>query len=189
MSTTETGRETRIQQTRLQVERLFPQVNNLSYRQFVELTDNKSEDAPLLIDVRETEEHYTGTLQGGRLVRDARKELSETPQVKRNIVCFCTVGLRSGIEAQKLMDDGHTVFNYCIMTHLDNGGVLVKPDGQPWDQRVHSYSQSHAGLFPDRYTVKWFGGITAVVRSMRSAPGVLSALAKRGIWRSNPNTE
>lgn len=188
MSTTESEREARIQQTRLQVERLFPQVNNLSYRQFVELTDNKSEDAPLLIDVRETEEHDTGTLEGGRLVRDVRKELSETPQVK-NIVCFCTVGLRSAIEAQRLMDDGHTVFNYCIMTHLDNGGVLVKPDGQPWDQCVHSYSQSHAGLFDDRYTVKWFGGITAAVRAMRSAPGVLSALGKRVIWRSNPNTE
>lgn len=182
MTPTGTDHLAHTQKLQQRVEGMFPELQHLSYDRFQEITATASEAAgegPLLIDVREREEHETGTLPGGTILEEAKNLISQQPtDVKRPIICFCTIGLRSAAEARRLMNNGHTVYNYSVMTHLVQGGSLVKPDGQPWDETVHTYAQNYAGAFPAQYKAIWFNGVTALMRALPVVPALFVTLLR-----------
>lgn len=181
-------------QVHQKVQGLFPLVQYLTYDQFVDLLEpssssTSSSEKPVLIDVREDEEINTGTLPNAIPVTEARKQ--EWDQ-KRKIICFCTVGLRSGIEAERLRQQGYIyVSNYSIMEHVwGNVGSaegehnnLVKLDGSQWDGSIHIYSRRYEEMMPQSTKLQYFSTLTALMRGFSSVPGLISAIGSGGRWQ------
>jgi rhodanese-related sulfurtransferase len=75
-----------------------------------ELARSSAERAPLLLDARSEEEHAVSHLLGARPARDEAAALATLADVEpeREIVVYCSVGLRSAALAEKLRRHGFT---------------------------------------------------------------------------------
>lgn len=145
---------------------------------FLETSSLRSLDNPILIDVRDPAESKEGTLPNSLNATEARQYLDSD----RPIVCFCTVGLRSGAFARTLQAPGRIVYNYSVLEHLWAGENLVRTDGALWDSTVHTYSPRYAKLFPQSITVRTFSitkSFTKVIPALPSLAGAVAAWTGR----------
>lgn len=185
MTLNEAERRRQAAELKERIEGMFPQMKYLSHDEFTALM--KEHDAPLLMDVREAEEIALGTLPHAQDAETARRQLVDIScGRKRRVVCFCTVGLRSGIEGARLQADGHEVWNYSVAEHLWGGNDLVRSDGTPWDRRLHVFIRRYENVMPGDLQTEAFGLAKAVIRGLPTLPGVLSAVAFGGRWRAHP---
>lgn len=184
------------------VQALFPNIEYLTYDKFNAMTNEFSQsqrtgqsDSPpvLLVDVREREEIQTATLEHAISVNDLNKHLEGVDdRTEQKIICFCTVGVRSGIQAEHLRQKGYTqVWNYSIMVHawgkennndLDNAFV-VQHGGKKWDGSIHVYANKYEQLLPSSLKAKYFSNWSALTRGLSSLPGILSAIGSSGRWK------
>lgn len=138
---------------------------------------------PLVIDVRESEEFATGTLPNAVTLRQATEFLKNQERIRPNsndndaellpdVLCFCTIGLRSGVHALRLKQAGlaGNIWNYSIMTHLWAGGTLVRPDRTRWDNRVHVFSKNYQSVMPEGVVAVAFPVLVAIIRFARQIP-------------------
>lgn len=183
MTSNETGRRKHTEGVKRRVESLFPQIEYLSYDTFKILAE--SENAPLLMDVREREEIEIGTIANAQDAKTVHQEILTNGNMSKRVICFCTVGLRSGLKATKLKADGHEVWNYSLVEHLWAGGSLVRPDGALWDRRVHGYQARYNDLMPPDLNTVTFSTGTAILRALPMIPGILTAAVDRGRWSVN----
>lgn len=93
---------------------------------------------PVLIDVRPEEERRVSIIPGAISVE--QYTANSQAYAGRKVVTYCTVGIRSGFEANRLRRDGVDVLNFkgsiLAWTHID--GPLVRPTGESTRQ-VHVY--------------------------------------------------
>lgn len=124
----------------------------------------------ILVDVRDDEEVKVSTIVGSLRPEQVGERLEQirnnTPQVE--VVCFCTVGFRSGVHARQLCNKQQQhapssllrVHNYSILSHLWSGGSLTSP-------RVHVYTERTGTLFPRHYEQESYSVLGACWRSLR----------------------
>ena len=121
----------------------FPKVEWISTSELADWLANKKRPAPVLLDVRTSDEWNVSHLSGARQVEpDASAENSTTGLAKETpIVTYCAVGYRSGEMAERLRAAGFTnVRNLegSIFQWANEHRPLVHRD-QPVTQ-VHPYS-------------------------------------------------
>lgn len=148
----------------------------LSHSQFSLLRSQTSE--LLLIDVRESEESEVSTLEGAVSTGRAQKRLQESDNNMLTVVCFCTVGFRSGIHAKSLPKTVREVYNYSVMEHIWGHGKLISPDGHE-QRRVHAYHRRYMNVMPETYEIEVFGNAKALMRGLGLFPWVISSLTNR----------
>lgn len=156
------------------VKKLIFDIPYLSHTSFTSLSQ-----PILLIDVRQPEEIAVSTLSDSIPVTSAREALTKLerntpPTDSITIVCFCTVGLRSGLYARSVTGEGR-VFNYSLMEHVWAGGRAVCPNGDEWTGDIHVFHISYAHLIPEWCTPSAFGNVESVIRSVPSLPSLISA--------------
>lgn len=138
-----------------------------------------AQTAPVvLIDVREHEENVLSTIPSAIHSSQAVQHIERLQGKEFNVVCFCTVGFRSGLFAKSLVPKVGNVFNYSIMEHVWGGGTLVSPQGEQQD-RVHVYHRNYINVFPDTYNMEVFGNMKALMRGIGHLPRIISAISSR----------
>lgn len=72
----------------------------------------ESENPPILLDVRQSDEYRAGHISGAMLIplNQLGQRLSELPK-EREIVCVCRSGSRSGMANRMLTEAGFNSFN------------------------------------------------------------------------------
>lgn len=166
-----------------QMTRLFPSVPFCSQERFDELQhDHKS---LLIVDVREPEEREVSTIEGSKTVQEAEAILSsmkKDEQQSTNLLCFCTVGARSGAYATSLhrrpLLRGR-VHNYSLLSHVwaERPLVTCAQDGRCIiTRRVHTFSRRFANDLPHIYHPTMFTSPTALVRAIKYIPSFVNAL-------------
>jgi sodium/bile acid cotransporter 7 len=109
-------------------------------------------DPPVLVDVRDDEERRVSVIPGA-ISREEferrRKELAG-----RQVVTYCTIGYRSGVYTEKLIDQGWRASNLrgSILAWTHAGGTLLE-GGTP-TRRVHVYGRSW-NLAAEGYEAVW----------------------------------
>lgn len=106
-----------------------------------------------LVDVREGAERETSVIPGAI----TREEFERNRELYRrdNIVTYCTVGYRSGIYAQNLLDEGFQVQNLKggILAWVASLAPIVDTNGPT--RRVHVNSRRWKGLLATGYEPVW----------------------------------
>jgi rhodanese-related sulfurtransferase len=133
----------------------------------------------LLVDVRSPEERAVSTLPGAVDRREAEKALRNgTIAADVPVVCFCTIGLRSGVAAAALQrrfkerDVKNLARGVLGWTWESGDQPFVLPDGSETLQ-VHTYSSAwalhNAGAYeavtatPPRSLLETIGGLISLV--------------------------
>jgi rhodanese-related sulfurtransferase len=97
----------------------------------------------LLCDVRTDAEFAVSTLPGARLRAELEADLTAARgDADTTVVCFCTIGARSGAATLALRRQGINALNLrgSVLAWTHAGGELVEPaTGQP-TRRVHTYA-------------------------------------------------
>ena len=178
-----TDRQQGIVAMKQKVRAVIPNIPYLSAEQFTALESKKQEHPLFLIDVRTSEENAVSTIQGAvsySKARDTLKQMKTSGSENApHVICFCTVGLRSGLYARQIKQQGYKVSNYSIMEHLNGDGQLVKDDGTTWQREVHSYDNTHRAFFPSDCQFESFSTPVALFRALQYIPSFLSALVAR----------
>lgn len=109
-------------------------------------------EPPIVVDVRDDEERAVSTIPGAL----SRKEFEERHDelAGREVVTYCTIGYRSGLYTQRLIDEGWKASNLrgSIVSWTHAGGELVR-NGEP-TRRVHVYGRKW-NLVADGYEAVW----------------------------------
>lgn len=115
-------------------------------------TELAGDDPPVLVDTREPVERSVSILPGAIALEEyeARRDTLEG----RPVVTYCTVGIRSGYVAKRLLAEGVSVRNFrgSILAWTHAGGSLVTPTGEPTvDVHVYGKRWNYANSAYDAY--------------------------------------
>ena len=96
----------------------------------------------VVVDVRSEKEFDVSVIPGA--ITKPQFEKDAASYRDKLVICYCTVGWRSGIYAKQMADKGFEVKNYkgSILAWVNAGLPLVTLDGQPTN-RVHTYSDRY----------------------------------------------
>ncbi|CAN8072104.1 unnamed protein product [Agarophyton chilense] len=174
MSPTSTQeRRAKATQLKARIKSLTAPIPYLSHSRFNEL---RQRGAPLvIIDAREPEEVSVSTIPSAipmSLANEHLRHMEQAHGTDFQVVCYCTVGFRSGLYAKSLETAATNVYNYSLMEHLWADGTLVS-DMQR-QTRAHVYSKHYESYFPDRYRYEAFGAFTALYRGLAHLPSLFS---------------
>lgn len=154
---------------------MFPTVEALSADDLIKLRER--EDV-VVIDVRHPDERAVSHIPGSITIDDLKKD--ET----RNVVCYCTVGRRSGHVATQLSEkmpgkvfnsEGILAYSHHPMAKAcdENDGDqkrrrhgLVKPDGSP-ASNVHAFAGPWTKFLNNRFEPVTYGPL-GIVRAIYS---------------------
>lgn len=117
----------------------FPTVQQLSTNELDAWLKDTNRAQPLLLDARAPEEFAVSQLRGARNVEQLEAALKDYPK-DQPIVNYCSVGYRSSVLSEKLMQRGFTkVYNLegSIFQWANEGRPVYK--GQQMVQQVHPY--------------------------------------------------
>jgi len=109
-------------------------------------------EPPVLVDTRDDDERAVSTIPGALSREEFEARRDEFGG--RPVVTYCTIGYRSGLYTQELVEQGWNAFNLrgSIVSWTHAGGDLVK-DGAP-TKRVHVYGRRW-NLVADGYEAVW----------------------------------
>eukprot|EP00967_Tisochrysis_lutea_P034935 scaffold41771_cov32-Tisochrysis_lutea.AAC.6 len=118
-----------------------------------------SNSPPILVDVRSEGEYRVSTIPGAIRLADVHKNVTHGATV----VCFCTVGMRSSLEARMLArrHPNCTVYSMdgvLCWSHI--GGSFHEPKtGTPTD-KLHVFSRQFAQMLPEHSepAAVWYSG-------------------------------
>ena len=128
----------------------YPEVKELTVPALIERMEKEN---VLLIDVREESEQRVSTIPGAITFSTFEKEKQHYKD--RVIVTYCTIGLRSGLCAEELQEEGSDVYNLrgSILAWAHAGQPVVDAEGLE-TKRVHVYGEKW-NLLPEEYTPVW----------------------------------
>lgn len=130
----------------------------------------KSTQDVVLVDVRAPDEQKVSVLPGNVVLKEDFDKDTKA-YTDKNIVTYCTVGIRSGKYAQQLIDQGFPhVYNLkgSIVAWSQEGYPLVKNDGkQTPTKQVHTFGKTW-DLVGDGYESIQFGAVQGSVELARS---------------------
>jgi|GEM_PF-495132 len=142
---------------RLKVDALYhdfssrhPEIPDITVDDFLSL---KEEDGVVLVDNRMPEERAVSMIPGA--ITDDEFESDREEYKDAVIVVYCTIGVRSGRYAKKLVRRGYNAFNLAggVLAWAHTGGGFVDPHGDRTD-RVHVYGEEWS-LLPPGYSPVW----------------------------------
>ena len=109
-------------------------------------------DPPVIVDTRGDDEREVSMIAGAVSKEEFERRREEL--AGREVVTYCTIGYRSGLYTEKLVEAGWAAFNLrgSIVSWTHVGGPLVK-DGAP-TKRVHVYGRKW-NLLADGYEAVW----------------------------------
>ena len=174
------ARRERALRTKRKVVDLFPDVPFLTHDGFRQKSESDASN-PLIVDCRESAEREVSTIPGAISMSEAETRLAstDTPQVNEaplQIICYCTIGLRSGLYARTLKAPGRDVSNYSIIQHVWGGGNLSKSDDDEGPvEEVHIFHSSYKGEIPTQYRHESFGHLTALRLVVPLGPSIVKA--------------
>ena len=115
----------------------YPDVPELDVDEFVDLREEKP---VVLVDGRSEEERAVSIIPGAIAAPEFEQNAAEYE--RRPVVCYCTIGYRSGKYAEKLREDGWDAYNLrgSILAWTHAGKPLVTPGGEE-TKRVHVYGE------------------------------------------------
>ena len=141
------------------VRRDFPGVEHVSTAELARLLE--SENAPVLLDVREQAEYDVSHLPGAIRVQPGSdaSELVETLESGTPIVAYCSVGYRSSELVQKLSERGFTDVHNLEGSIFEwaNEGHRVERDGEDV-REVHPFDKSWGALLDEELRAYEPGG-------------------------------
>lgn len=107
----------------------------------------------VLIDAREPAERNVSTLPDAITIEEFERQPNRLKD--RQVIVYCTVGYRSGIETKRLISEGINALNLRggIIGWCKQNGKLVDPDGNS-TRKVHTYGQEW-DFVPERYEAVW----------------------------------
>ncbi len=110
--------------------------------------DETRKDTFVIVDVRSESESDVSVIPGA-ITQAEFNRTAENHQGKK-VITYCTVGVRSGKFARKLIRQGWTASNYegSIIDWCENSLPLVTHDGTETNQ-VHTYSSRYS--VPNEY--------------------------------------
>jgi rhodanese-related sulfurtransferase len=142
-----------------------PSETSMSFDQMVEKTISKfrspvirvgelkrkleSKKKLLLLDAREIEEVNTSTIPGAIMVGHRSFDLEKVKQMlgptsdSKEIIVYCSIGYRSGEIADRLLDEGYTVYNLFggIFDWVNQGNQVIDQN-KLMTNKIHTYNQS-----------------------------------------------
>ena len=116
--------------------RNFPDVPEMTVEQ-VQERQAAGEDV-VLVDVRTPEEQETSMIPGA--ITREQFEADPSKHEGKPVVCYCTIGGRSGQYAQQLREQGVDAYNMpgAVLAWSHTGGELVNAEGKT--NKVHTHS-------------------------------------------------
>ena len=143
------ARRARIDDMYRDYRRAFPEVPEVTAAELLALPDTVP---VILVDVRSEAERDVSVIPGAI----TPEELRATGDRYRGhrVVCYCTIGYRSGVAARRLREEGWAAENLAgsLLAWVDEGGRLVDADGPT--RRVHVYGRRW-NLLPPGYEPVW----------------------------------
>lgn len=129
----------------------FPAVDSISAEELAGLLESAA--PPVLVDARSEEERAVSTIPGA-ISRQEFERLREE-LAAREVVTYCTIGYRSGLYTEELVEQGWEARNLAgsILAWTHRGLPLVRPDGTP-TRRVHVYG-ARWNLAAEEYEAVW----------------------------------
>jgi rhodanese-related sulfurtransferase len=134
------GTEARWQSTLASIERTFPDVPSIRVPELV--AERAGANAPLVVDVRPSDEWAVGHLPGARHAPTERLPNALSDVAKDSpIVVYCSVGWRSAEAARSLREAGFENVRNLIGSAFEwaNRGLPLESDDGP-TERVHPYN-------------------------------------------------
>jgi sodium/bile acid cotransporter 7 len=128
----------------------FPDAPEITVEALKERLDGP--EPPVLVDVREDEEREVSMIPGA--ISREQFEARRDELAGREVVTYCTIGYRSGLYTQKLIDEDWKASNLrgSIVSWTHVGGDLVKGDVPT--RRVHVYGRKW-NLVAEGYEAVW----------------------------------
>lgn len=157
------------------IAKLFPRMAPVSAKEM----DAQIAAGALVVDVRDDAERSVGSVAGSVSLTEARTRIAALPATSRAdipVVCYCTVGLRSGAAAVVLANEFglRRVVNYSVIKHVRSGRSLFTNGRET--NAVHIFTDAYAALAPPSLRSTSFHPVIAVVRAAAWLPAVLRAL-------------
>ena len=105
--------------------------------------DEQSKDQIVVVDVRSKDETDVSVIPGALTQSEFEESASE--HMGKTIVVYCTIGVRSGRYASKLIQEGWDARNYegSILDWCENKFPLATYDGKA-TKRVHTFSHRYS---------------------------------------------
>lgn len=140
------------------IEQMYSDYKTKSFPDIPDLTPDQiskklHDQSPIILDVREPAEQQISIIPGA--INKQQFEKDPTQYKDRPIIVYCTLGYRSGLYTQQLLDQQFNAFNL-------KGGVLAwaaehrqfkTPTGEDTN-RVHVYGKKW-NILPSQYKPVW----------------------------------
>lgn len=127
----------------------FPEVPDVSAN---ELLRQCEEADVVLVDVRTPEEQAVSMIKGA--IRAVDFERHPEQYRDKTVACYCTIGHRSGLYTQRLVEQGFTAVNLrgAILAWTHAGGELESSEGDT--RKVNVFSSKYA-ILAEGYEPVW----------------------------------
>jgi len=157
-----------------------PDVSHLTAEELAAMLRHGS--PPVLVDVRSEGEYRVSTIPGS--IRLAG--VAEKAEQGATLVCFCTVGMRSSLEARMLASRHPTCKVYSmdgVLTWLHAGGELSDPrTGQPTN-KLHVFSRQFARMLPKEAEAEAVWYATSSLGTVGAVYGIGAKLVRSVLHR------
>jgi len=125
----------------------FPDVPDMSCEEVasVVLQGKGSSEPLIIIDTRTQEEQQVSMLPGPVLTKEEFEQKQEE-FMHHKVVCYCTIGMRSGLFAKRLREQGFSAYNLdgSILGWTHHNYPLLEKDRRTETRRVHVYGKQWA---------------------------------------------
>jgi rhodanese-related sulfurtransferase len=113
----------------------------------------QAEDDAVLVDVRTAAEQVVSMIPGAITSEDF--EANRAEYQNRPVVCYCTIGHRSGLYTQRLQAEGFDAHNLkgAILAYTHSGQDLQSEQGPT--RAVHVYSRQGRKMVAEGYEPTW----------------------------------
>jgi rhodanese-related sulfurtransferase len=130
-------------------------------------------EAVILIDCRTKAEQNVSMIRGAIPIHDSMN-LLKLGNDNKPIVTYCTLGFRSGLEAERLRDvlgadrvifnlDGILAYTHALEKRPDDAPPLVDPSTSKVTKEVHTFSH-HWDCAAEGYASKQFSAVAITLR-------------------------
>lgn len=115
--------------------------------------DTAKNSQSVLVDVREDMERNISIIEGA--ISQSQFENQKKEHKGKKIIVYCTIGYRSGIYTQSLVEEGHNAFNLIggVLSWSYQNFPFTDTDGEP-TKKVHVYGSDWNLLAPG-YQAIW----------------------------------
>lgn len=141
-----------------QIDQMYTEYKQKSFPDIPDIAPDKIKDklaaqSPLILDVREPAEQQISIIPGAI----TKQQFENNPALYQNrpIIVYCTVGYRSGLYTQQLLDQQFNAFNLKggVLAWAANNGQFQTPEGKT-TKKVHVYGKKW-NILPAEYKPVW----------------------------------